>query len=301
MPRMAARPRSHRKAPHRLALYEQAVQHPAAEVAFIERVWRRARQRKAAAVATGVTTGVTAGPSEAALLLREDFSGSAAIARAWVASHPDRQAMAVDRHEPTLRWAWRAAKRELDERADDLHLVCGDVTEVRGPRVDVVAALNFSTFIYHDRAGLRAYFRAARRALKPGGVFVMDLFGGPGAQRVGTQRRNVTPDAALAAAMEPFDYVWEQRSFDAMSHRIDCRIHFEMPGRRLANAFRYDWRLWTLPEVLGLMVEAGLADPTAWCDRLDGPQRGRDGRYRPLRRLPAREDFVAYVSGHREA
>jgi hypothetical protein len=102
--------------------------------------------------------------------------------------------MAIDRHGPTLRWAWRQAQREIGQRVDDLHLVCSDVLAVRGPRVDVVAALNFSSFIFHDRSLLRSYFRAAKHALRPGGVLVVDAFGGPGAQRVGTQSRVIPAD-----------------------------------------------------------------------------------------------------------
>ncbi len=279
----------HRDAAHRLALYERAVQHPVAEVAFFDRVWRRAQPRRPSGA-----------PRAAPLLLREDFAGSATVARAWVGSHPQRQAMAVEQHEPTLHWAWRAAQRQLGQRADDLHLVCGDVVTTRGPRVDVVAALNFSTFIYHEVNPLIAYFRAARRALKPGGVLVMDMFGGPGAQRVGTQRRRVDAPGAVGSAAPAFTYLWEQRRFDALSHRIDCRIHFKCPGRRIVNAFRYDWRLWTLPELTDAMAQAGLARPTVWCDRYDPVRSRSDGRYRPVRRLPGREDFVAYVTAHRE-
>lgn len=276
-------------AEHRLALYRRAVQHPLAEVAFLERAWRRAQRCMAKA----------GGPRGHPLLLREDFAGTAAVAAAWVASGPRRQAMAVDCHAPTLRWAWRQAQRELGPRADDLHLVCGDVPAVRGPRVDVIAALNFSSFIYHDRAAMLDYFRAARRALQPGGVLVIDAFGGPGAQRPGIQRRAIPADEHGPR----FTYLWEQRRFDPVTSRIDCRIHFELgcgsSRRRIDNAFGYDWRLWSLPELIELMAEAGLAGATVWCDRFDARIGRSDGQYRPTRHMPAREDFVAYVTGNR--
>ncbi len=289
MPAMTV-PRTVRlQAEHRLALYRRAVQHPLAEVAFFERAWRRAQR----------SPGKLRREVRQPLLLREDFAGTAAVAAAWVASHPQRQAMAVDRHAPTLRWAWRQAQRELGPRADDLHLVCGDALAVRGPRVDVIAALNFSSFIFHDRSSLRSYFRAARQALRPGGVLVIDAFGGPGAQRLGIQRRAVPAEEHGPR----FTYLWEQRRFDPVTSRIDCRMHFELgrgsARRRIDNAFRYDWRLWTLPELVEVMTEAGLAGATVWCDRFDARISRSDGRYRPTRHMPAREDFVACVTGNR--
>jgi hypothetical protein len=130
------------KMPHKLDLYRLAVQDPAAEVAFVHKV--DAHYRK----------GVPA------TRLREDVAGTSVVAAAWVAEHPDHRALAIDTHEPTLRWAWRRAEKELGDRAADLHLVLGDVMTVAAPRVDVVLSLNFSAFIFHRREALRDYFRA---------------------------------------------------------------------------------------------------------------------------------------------
>jgi len=135
-------------------------------------------------------------------------------------------------------------------------------------------------------------------AMGPGGLLVLDVFGGPGAMRTGIQRRTVTPLDA-DEPIPPFTYEWEQRSFDALSGRVDCRIHFDLPGRRLNNAFRYDWRLWTLPELLDCLEEAGFSRTEVWCDRYDPRQGHSDGIYRPIKSLPAREDWVAYVVGCR--
>lgn len=267
--------------PHRLDLYRLAVQHPEAEVRFLLR-------------ACAHHNGDDAWPTR----LKEDFAGTAAVAAAWVALDEDHRALAVESHGPTLRWAERRWRRALGERAQDLHLVEADVLSVDRPKVDLVAALNFSTFIYHDRAALHRYFRAARRSLRPGGVIVLDAYGGPGAERLTTQQRRVTPDPDTG--VEPFDYAWEQRGFDALTRRTDCRIHFTLAnGRRLASAFRYDWRLWTLPELTELLREAGFDAPTAWCDRYDAAQGTSDGLYRPITALPAREDWVAYVTARR--
>ncbi len=262
--------------PHRLALYRAAVQHPLAEVAFLEK----------AAASYGV---------DPPTLLREDFAGTAAVAAAFVASDPDRQALAVDTHGPTTRWAQREAERQLGPRAIDLHLVHADVRGCHGPRVEVVCALNFSCFIYHDRSALLAYLRHARRCLRPGGMLVMDLFGGPDSARTRTQRRRVVPDDL---GLRAFEYTWEQRSFDAATGRLDCRIHFA--GGRGASrwsrrdAFRYDWRRWTPEQWVEALDDAGFRRPSIWCD---GPQ--TPGVFQRDARIAGREAFTAYVTAQR--
>lgn len=277
------------KTPHRLELYGHAVQQPGATVALLDRIHRHPDPK-----------------GEPPLLLREDFAGTCAVAAAWCESHPQRQAMAVERHGPTLRWA---AKRH--GHLEDLHLVEADVMDLDRPRVDVVAALNFSTFGYHDPAALLAYLQHARRGLRPGGVLVLDAYGGPGAMAVGTQSRPA----------DGFTYHWEQRSFDPLTHRTDCRIHFELPtpapgtpekrgksrgggsasrktsggSRWIKSAFRYDWRLWTLPELTGWLEKAGFVDVEVWAE---AKTRGGAGNIRPVKKLPA-EDWVTHLVGRR--
>ena len=267
--------------PHKLELYQHAVQHPAAEVGFLLRAYQHYRR--------GFPTK-----------LKEDFAGGAAVARAFVAMDENHRALAVDAHAPTARWAMGCARRELGERTIDLHVLCADVLDVASPKVDVIAALNFSTFIYHDRASLRRYFHHARRSLAVGGVLVIDAFGGPGAMTPGVQKRRVkaAPAARASQIVPAFDYLWEQRSYDAVTARIDCRIHFAFgDGRLVENAFRYDWRLWTLPELVELMREAGFTKAEVWCDQFDEQTGQSDGRYQPRGSIASREDWVAYVVG----
>ncbi|QDU72306.1 class I SAM-dependent methyltransferase [Mucisphaera calidilacus] len=262
--------------PHRLALYRAAVQHPLAEVAMIERAFVRTSER-------------------CPLLLREDFAGTAAVSGAWVASHPERQAMAIERHGPTARWARREAARSLGDQAEDLHVVTADVHEVGSPRVDAIAVLNFSLCELHERVALLAYLRHARKGLLGGGMILLDLFGGPGAIRPFTQSRRITPPDLPA-----FDYHWEQRRFDAASNRIDCRIHFGFDdGHTMRSAFRYDWRLWSPAEVREALAEARYENITVWCDRYDSATHRSDGRYRPVRSISPREDWIAYVTATR--
>ncbi len=275
------------RSPHKLSLYRRAVQHPPAEADFLHRAYRHYCK-------------------SVPLLLREDFAGTCAVAAAWVAMDREHQAMAVESHGPTARRAQRTAERELGEAAGDLHIVEADVLKVDGPKVDITCALNFSTFIYHDRASLKRYFQSARRGLKRNGLLILDAYGGPGAMRVGTQTRRVpgetaaSPDRPADAPLPGFTYHWEQRSFDPITHRTECRIHFTLEdGTHLRSAFIYRWRLWTPPELTELMLEAGFKKAEVWCDTYDPASATSDGSYRPTPRMPARDDWVAYVIGVR--
>lgn len=251
--------------PHPLDLYRLAVQHPLAEVAFVEHVWAQLN-----------------GPTSEPMLLREDFAGTCAVSAAWCASDPDRQAMAIELDEATAHWA---ADRFDDA---DLHIVVADVMTVDEPMVDVTLSLNFSTFVFHDYRRLLGYLQNARASLNPGGLLIMDLFGGASVAVPSMQARRVEPDEG---GFEPFDYAWEQRGLDPASGRIECRIHFELgDGRRLTEAFVYDWRLWGADELIAAAHEAGFAEAALWW----APS-GGGGRFEPVKAEPEEAAWVAYV------
>jgi hypothetical protein len=257
--------------------YERAVQQPVATVTLIERVYTR-------------LFGQT--PTR----LREDFAGTAAVAAAWVRLSDEHRALAVERDEATARWAAERIDADLGERAVDAPVVAADVMDLVGPRVDAVAALNFSLGEWHDRASLVRYLRHARRCLDRRGVLVADLYGGRGAWVAPRrQRRWVTPDDGGA-----FEYVWEQRTADAVRSRVRCAIHFEPEkGRVMERAFAYDWRLWGVAELREAMREAGFAETAVWSSRGDNAADDADDAdgVGPVDRLHGGGDWVAYVVG----
>lgn len=245
-------------------LYQRSVQEPDVDLRALDERFRARRGR-------------------APLLLREDFCGTALVARTFVQGDPARRAWGVDLDAEPLDWA-RA--RLTDGR---LTLLRGDALEVRTPRVDAVLALNCSYFVFKTRERLRTYFARARDGLLDGGALMLEVMGGYAVHSEGLER----------TAHDGFTYVWHRASFDPISHALECRISFEFPdGSFLPDAFVYDWRLWSIPELRELLAEAGFARSEV-CWEGPGDRGAGDRAYRPRERAPAEAAFTAYVFGWR--
>lgn len=251
--------------PPRYALYELAAQAPDQMARFLLAVHRgRART------------------------LREDFSGTGAICRAWAALVPGGEAIAVDKDPEPLR-ALRGIPGVRHVRADVLRA---------DDRADIICAINFPVGYWHTRDALLTYLRHARARLNRRGVFVCDIYGGAHAFTTGTLDR-----ALRGPAGERILYTWEQRAADPLTGRVTDAMHFRVtpPGRKRAtvikDAFVYDWRLWSIPELRDAMAEAGFRSTEVY-DRLGDAIDG-DGRVhvQPVRSPDELdEDYVVYIA-----
>ncbi|MEZ5966432.1 MAG: class I SAM-dependent methyltransferase [Planctomycetota bacterium] len=256
----------------KFALYERAVQDPARAVTLLTRHFRASARRSAR-------------------ILREDFCGSAAIARTWVQRHRDNVAFAVDHDPTTLAWADARADRTLSAAARArLHLRCADVRAPRQPRADAICAFNFSYCVLKTDSALAAYLRRCKDALHPGGILMLDVWGGAMTQVEFEDRQR----------MGRFVYVWDQAHFDPLTYHIDCRIHFEFAdGTALRDAFVYDWRLWTPPELSRLVHAAGFASH-GFLWQGTTPRGLGNGRFRLARAGEAAPQWIAYLVARRD-
>ena len=255
----------------RYLLYQQAVQCPEAEVSFFLKAYRHAY---------GTSPD----------LLREDFCGTAAVACDWVRSEPQRRVYGVDLDPEPLRWgiSHNVARLKPRER-ERLELIEGDVLTVSGPPVDVVAAQNFSFFVFKERPLLIDYFRTVHRNLGERGIVVLDMFGGPD---------SLTEDLSERREFDGFDYVWEQRRFDPITHHCKFHIHFEFgDGSALRRAFSYDWRWWSIPEVREMLASAGFSRSQVYWEGTDPETGDGNGRYRRQAHAPQDPAWVCYVVG----
>ena len=188
------------------------------------------------------------------LVLREDFCGTANLASTWVASGERRRAVGIELDPRVLHYADRRHRRSLGAAASRLELIESDVMRCRA-QADVLVSLNFSHFVFKSRPGLLAYLRHVRRCIRPGGLMLLDLYGGPGAMVAGEDQRE----------FGDFTYVWEQASYNPLTAQVRNYIHFRFrDGSQRRRAFTYDWRLWTMAELREALIEAGFAEVEVW-------------------------------------
>jgi hypothetical protein len=224
------------------------------------------------------------------LVLGEDFCGTAAISRAWAGLSPRHSAVAVD-HDPGPLARARGFPRVRARRAD--------VREVGDP-ADVIAVLNFSICELHARRDLVRYLRHARSRLNRGGVLIVDIYGGGDAFSTGRIAQSVRlPDGGRVR------YEWEQRHADPLTGRVVNAMHFVAPAgggkkRRLEDAFVYDWRLWSVPELREAMAEAGYGATEVYPRVADAQDTEGNLYVSPMvDPSEAGESYSVYVAGRR--
>jgi len=253
-------------------LYHESVQSPDVDAAFLSRLYCR----------------LTGHPLRH---LREDFCGTAFLSAAFTKLHSENRATGIDLHGPTLRWAKRHNLPQLTpSQRERLTLVKANVLDVRRPRAQLVVAMNFSWFVFKTRDLVRRYVANAMVSLDRGGLLVMDLFGGSDAVAEQKERRR----------QHGFSYVWDQKRFDPVTNEILCAIHFEFrDGTRIRDAFTYDWRLWSIPELSEVMKEVGFADVHVLWEATDLRTNRGNGVYRRVTNGESDPSWLAYVVGKR--
>lgn len=253
----------------RYELYEESVQDPDGDVERVRRMYKRAWGKPAKT-------------------LREDFCGTAVFACAWVAASARHEAVAIDLDPEPLAWGRQHHLAKLrPEQQERVKLVEADVLEVEPGAFDIVVAFNFSYFILRTRQELKHYFESIRSSLSGDGLLILDVYGGPEAQERREERREY----------EDFTYVWDQDRFDPITHGATCLIHFEFPdGSEVRDAFRYRWRLWSIPELRDLLVEVGFKDTTVYWEGTEKRTNEPNGVYRPRKHAEDDPAWVAYIT-----
>lgn len=218
--------------------YQKSVQAPEHEIEFFEQAYRDANGRKP-------------------MVLREDFCGTFAVCCEWVKSSPSRTALGVDLCGDTLQWGRDNNLAKLtDSEASRLRLLQQDVRKRNRPQADVLAAQNFSFWIFKTRQTLLEYFTLARANLKAGGVMVMDMMGGGDCFL-----EDQTDKRTIGSGKKAFKYYWEQARFNPVTSDASFYISFRFKdGSKLKRAFEYHWRFWSIVEVRELLEEAGFRE-----------------------------------------
>ncbi len=220
--------------------------------------------------------------------LREDFCGTASICAEWVRNHPERTATGVDLDPEPLSWGKAKYIDALTpaEKAR-VKLVQDNVLTAKTPKADVLAAQNFSFWIFKTRELVLEYFMAAHDALNDEGVMVMDMMGGAKCHE---------DEYEETRRVKGFTYAWEHAKFDPITHDALFHIHFRFKdGSKMEKAFTYEWRLWTMPEIRELLAEAGFSKSEVYWEDTDNETGGGNGTYRRRTKAQADPAWISYL------
>ncbi|MFN4895731.1 MAG: class I SAM-dependent methyltransferase [Pseudomonadota bacterium] len=249
------------------AVYTTAVQSPEYDAKFLRSVYRDLVGRD---------------PK----VLREDFCGAHALARAWVRMDSSLQAAGIDIDSESLEYGEHRSEEELTEaERNRLRAVQGDVLTSRLVKADVVCAFNFSYFCFKSRPTLVQYFSRVRRSLRSQGLFVVDAFGGPDCMEASV-------DVRRSAGLR---YYFEQDGFDPITNQAKFHIHFHLRGdRKRKRVFSYDWRMWSIPEIRDAMIDAGFKNTAVYWEGTARSGRG-SGRYHRREKGESCRVWTAYI------
>jgi len=259
----------------RHVLYQESVQCPEAEVEFMSKTYEALRGRKA-------------------ISIKEDFGGTGFLSVEWAKSDSERTAIVVDIDKPTLDWGLNNNVESAGgDVASRVQFIEADVRDITEPKVDITNAFNFSYCIFETRDEMRKYFETAREGLKDDGILVLDLFGG-------TECADVLEEET---ELEDFDatYRWEHVSYNPINHHMECAIHFDFDdGSSMENAFTYTWRLWSIPEIRELLLEAGFKKVRIYWEEYvdsddDDDELEGTGEYYETEEVENQESWMIYI------
>jgi SAM-dependent methyltransferase len=252
-------------------LYESSVQNPKQEVRTLQKLHKYLSK-------------------DVPKILREDFCGTGYLACEWVKLSKENIAYGIDLDsEPIEIGKKRHYSRLNDEQKKRMQYIEGDVLKGTSQKADIIVAFNFSYYIFKKRQQLLKYFKNVRKGLKKGGVFYIDLFGGPDSYKVIEEVRE----------LDGFNYYWDCVKFDALTNECQFAIHFKPDGKKkIKNVFTYDWRMWGIAELKDILHDAGFEQVQSFWEGDDGKGEG-DGKFTPTNNAEQCDAWVTYLAAKR--
>ncbi|MBL4773439.1 MAG: hypothetical protein JKX98_07510 [Alcanivoracaceae bacterium] len=133
---------------------------------------------------------------------------------------------------------------------------------------------------------MRDYFVSVKNSLEATGIFFLDAFGGYEAAKELREERKCNG----------FTYIWEQATFNPINSHMQCYIHFQADdGVEYNRAFSYYWRLWTLPEIQELLLDAGFGQVDVYWEGTDEKSGEGDGNFKPAKIGTADPGWICYI------
>ena len=246
--------------------YEDSVQCVESEIDFVDTTFLKLRKRLGAS-------------------LREDFCGTMNTSCEWIQRRETNTAVSIDLDEEVLEWGKKNKIAKLDpKQSKRITVIKDNVLTANTKPVDIVLAMNFSYWILKDRKLTIEYFKTIRKTLVDDGIFFLDAYGGYEAfQELEEKTKH-----------KNFTYIWDQNSYNPITGYAKNYIHFKFKdGSKMMKAFTYEWRVWTMPEILEMLTEADFKATVYW-EQADEDGEG-NGVFIPETEGDADAGWIAYV------
>ncbi len=217
---------------------------------------------------------------------REDFCGTFKLSCEWVKLNDSFKAFGVDLDpEPIAYGKEHYLPKLKDQQIERVDIQEGNVLDPELPNADIIAACNFSYFIFKQRKTLADYFKNVLGGLNDDGIFILDIFGGSECYEPNEEETE----------HDGFSYFWDQDSFDPVTNEAMFYIHFKPKGeKKMKRAFTYDWRLYSIPEVKEILGEVGFKNVHVYWEGTDEDGEG-DGEFKRVTKGEDCESWIAYI------
>lgn len=223
---------------------------------------------------------------EKAKIFREDFCGTFKLSCEWVKLNEANESYGVDLDpEPIAYGKSKYLPKLTEDEQKRVHIQEGNVLDDGLPKADVIAACNFSYFIFKERQTLINYYSKVRKSLNEDGLFIMDIFGGSDCYEPNEEETE----------HDGFSYFWDQDSYDPVTNEATFFIHFKPKGqKKVKRAFTYNWRLYSIPEIKDILEDAGFSKVHVYWEGTDDDGEG-DGEFKKVTQGEDCESWVAYL------
>ncbi len=223
-------------------------------------------------------------------ILREDFCGTFAVCCEWVKLNKSFVAYGVDLDTEPTTWGKKNLLPKLTkDQQSRITVLNKNVLDKSLPPADVIAAQNFSFFLFKTRDALKNYFKNCCETLNSNGILITDCFGGSGCYEPNEEQTK----------FKNYSYIWDQDTFNPITHEAMFYIHYERKGeKRREKVFAYDWRLWTIREIREVMEEVGFKKTHVYWEGSTKKGEG-NGEFVMTETGDYAQSWIAYIVGEK--
>lgn len=222
------------------------------------------------------------------LHFREDFCGTGLLSATWLSQSAEFSAEGFDIDYEPIEWGKKNNFKGVFCADKRMNFICEDVRKPSDKSPHIRVAQNFSYCVFKTRQQMREYLSSCYQDLAEQGVFIMDVHGG--AESFMDLQEKTKIDG------QGFTYYWDQVSYSPVTGEAVRRIHFKREGeKKRKNVFQYDWRMWTLPELIDIMKDVGFKHVNVYWEGTNKDGITGDGIFKKTRLGTNDLSWVGYI------